>query len=120
VRRQKTNTPLQALVTLNDPTFVEASKVMGEQMARNPNTQQAIVTGYRKLTGRRPSAKEVALLVGLQQTQWKKFKDNPLKANGWLTAGQYVADAKLDPTLVAANAVVASTILNSDASLTKR
>ncbi|MEI7581397.1 DUF1553 domain-containing protein [Runella sp.] len=120
VRRQKTNTPLQALVTLNDPTFVEAAKVMGEQMARIPNTQQAIVTGYRKLTGRRPSAKEVELLVGLQQSQWKKFKENPLKANGWLTAGQYVADAKLDASLVAANAVVASTILNSDASLTKR
>jgi hypothetical protein len=120
VRRQKTNTPLQALVTLNDPTFVEASKVMGEQMARISNTQQAVVTGYRKLTGRRPSAKEVELLVGLQQSQWKKFKENPLKANGWLTAGQYVADAKLDASLVAANAVVASTILNSDASLTKR
>lgn len=120
VRRQKTNTPLQALVTLNDPTFVEASKVMGEQMAKLPDAKQAIVTGYRKLTGRRPSEKEVELLVGLQQSQWKKFKENPLKANGWLTAGQYVADAKLDASLIAANAVVASTILNSDASLTKR
>lgn len=120
VRRQKTNTPLQALVTLNDPTFVEASKVMGEQMAKIPTAREAILTVYRKLTGRRPSAKEVELLVNLQQTQRKKFKENPLKANGWLTAGQYVADAKLDPSLVAANAVVASTILNSDASLTKR
>lgn len=120
VRRQKTNTPLQALVTLNDPTFVETAKVMGEQMAKMPDAKQAIVTAYRKLTGRRPSPKEVDLLVSLQQAQWKKFKQNPLKTNGWLTAGQYTADANLEAALIAANAVVASTILNSDASLTKR
>ncbi|WP_428667610.1 DUF1553 domain-containing protein [Runella sp.] len=120
VRRQKTNTPLQALVTLNDPTFVEASKVMGEQMAKIPDSKQAIITIYRKLTGRRPSEKEVALLTKLLQTQQKKFKENPLKTGGWLTAGQYAINADLDASLVAANAVVASTILNSDASLTKR
>ena len=120
VRRQKTNTPLQALVTLNDPTFVEAAKVMGEQMTKVGDLKQAITITYRKLTGRRPSEKEVALLVGLQQTQHKKFKENPSKTKGWLNAGQYVADATLDISLIAANAVVASTILNSDASLTKR
>lgn len=120
VRRQKTNTPLQALVTLNDPTFVEACKVMGEEMAKIADNQRAIIVSYRKLTGRRPSVKEIELLVNLQQMQRKKFKENPLKAKGWLSAGQYVADKKLDPTLIAANAVVASTILNSDAALTKR
>jgi hypothetical protein len=120
VRRQKTNTPLQALVTLNDPTFVEASKVLGEQMAKTNDVKQAIVAVYRKLTGRRPSPKEVELLAGLQKAQLQKFSQNPLKTNGWLQAGQYKADAKLDVSLIAANAVVASTILNSDASLTKR
>ncbi|MFN8349547.1 MAG: DUF1553 domain-containing protein [Spirosomataceae bacterium] len=120
VRRQKTNTPLQALVTLNDPTFVEASKVMGEQMTKIFDLKQAITVVYRKLTGHHPSIKEIDLLVDLQRAQWKKFKDNPLKTDGWLEAGQYTTDAKSDAALVAANAVVASTILNSDASLTKR
>lgn len=120
VRRQKTNTPLQALVTLNDPTFVEAAKVMGEQMTEISDLKQAITITYRKLTGRRPSEKELALLANLQQIQYKKFKDNPPKTKGWLNAGQYIADATLDGPLIAANAVVASTILNSDASLTKR
>jgi Protein of unknown function (DUF1553) len=120
VRRQKTNTPLQALVTLNDPTFVEASKVMGEQMTKIPDIKQAISITYRKLTGRRPSAKEVKLLVNLHQIQQKKFKESPQKINGWLHAGQYVIDKQLDASLIAANAVVASTILNSDAVLTKR
>ncbi len=120
VRRQKTNTPLQALVTLNDPTFVEAAKVLGEQMAKIGDLKQAITMTYRKLTGRRPSAKEVELLVNLQQSQQQKFKQNPVKTDGWLQVGQYVIDKQIDASLIAANAVVASTILNSDASLTKR
>jgi len=120
VRRQKTNTPLQALVTLNDPTFMEAAKVLGEQMCKTANKQEAIVQAYRKLTGRRPSAKEINLLVQLQKTEETKFRNAPSKAKGWLNAGQYPISQNLDQSLVAANAVVASTILNSDATLTKR
>jgi hypothetical protein len=120
MRRQKTNTPLQALVTLNDPAFVEAAKVMGEQMTRNNDTRSAITNTYRKLTGRRPMPAEVSLLLDLQQQELKKFRENPEKEKGWLNAGQYKIDKKLDTALVAANTVVASTILNSDASLTKR
>lgn len=120
VRRQKTNTPLQALVTLNDPTFTEASKVIGEQITRLGNNRQGITNAYRKLTGRTPTAKETDLLVNLQTVQQKKFRDNPGKTKGWLLQGQYVVDPKLDPAAVAANSIVASTILNSDATLTKR
>lgn len=120
VRRQKTNTPLQALVTLNDPTFVEASKVMGEQMARIPDVKKAIIDTYRKLTGRIPQSNEVILLAKLQQVSLAKFQQNPQKARGILKAGQYQVDKKMDTSLIAANAVVANTILNSDATLTKR
>jgi hypothetical protein len=120
VRRQKTNTPLQALVTLNDPTFTESMKVMGEQMAKISDPKTAIVTAYRKLAGRIPTPKEVDLLLSLREKQLDKFRKNPEKAEGWLNAGQYVLDKKLDFPLVAANSVVASTILNSDATLTKR
>lgn len=120
VRRQKTNTPLQALVTLNDPTFVEAMKVLGEQMARTPDARTAITDAYRKLTGRKPPVREVELLLALQKVQLEKFSKEPKKAAGWLHAGQHVTDKSLDPAVLAANSVVASTILNSDASLTKR
>ncbi|MCF0062928.1 DUF1553 domain-containing protein [Dyadobacter chenwenxiniae] len=120
VRRQKTNTPLQALVTLNDPTFNEAMKVMGQQMAAARNANDAIITSYRKLTGRKPSQKEVFLLAELHKKQLEKFRKNPGKAAGWLAEGQFVSDKKMDFALIAAHAVVASTILNSDASLTKR
>ncbi len=120
VRRQKTNTPLQALVTLNDPTFVESAKVLGEQMCQKKDPRQAIVDAYRKLTGRFPSAAEVALLQQLQHKQVEKFRRSPEKAQGWLQVGWYKVDPRLDIALLAANAVVANTILNSDASLTKR
>ncbi|MEO5891131.1 MAG: DUF1553 domain-containing protein [Ferruginibacter sp.] len=120
VRRQQTNTPLQALVTLNDPTFVEAAKVLGEQLSREQNISEGIKKIYRKLSGAVPDEKELALLRKLQSVQLEKFKKDPGKAKGWLSAGQYVVDKKLDAALVAANAVVASVILNSDAVITKR
>ncbi|RYU95075.1 DUF1553 domain-containing protein [Emticicia agri] len=120
VRRQKTNTPLQALVTLNDPTFVEAAKVIGEQMYKTSDKQEGIRQAYRKLTGRKPSDKELNLLVKLQQSEQSKFKNSPDKAKGWLSAGQYQVSETSDQSLVAANAVVASTIMNSDATLTRR
>lgn len=120
VRRQKTNTPLQALVTLNDPTFVEAACVLGEQMAKTNNIQKAITDTFKKLTGRTPSKKEIDLLAELQKSQLKNFMNHPEKAKGWLHTGQYVVDTKQDTLLIAANAVVASTILNADATLFKR
>lgn len=120
VRRQKTNTPLQALVTLNDPTFIEASKVLGEQMCKIPDAPKAIATVYRKLTGLQPSKAELALLLRLQRVEQEKFQQHPEKAKGWLEAGLYKLDSKLDQATLAANAVVANTIMNSDATLSKR
>lgn len=128
VRRQNTNTPLQALVTLNDPAFVEAARAIGAQMAKAAASPQpsvdpsnaAITAAYRKLTGRTPLPAEVELLRTLKETEENKFRAHPAKAAGWLNTGQYQADKKLDPLLVAAYAVVASAILNSDAALTKR
>jgi Protein of unknown function (DUF1553)/Protein of unknown function (DUF1549)/Planctomycete cytochrome C/Concanavalin A-like lectin/glucanases superfamily len=119
-RRQNTNTPLQALITLNDPTFVEVSKVLGEQISKADDQAKAIQEAYRKLTGLRPSKKEMEILQSLQSTELKKFRQAPMKTKGWLNAGQYQVDKNLDPVVVAANTVVASVILNSDATLTKR
>lgn len=126
VRRQPTNTPLQALVTLNDPAFVEAARVIGAQMtkeaaaARPNDSRKVITTAYRKLTGRTPTPKEVDLLGLLKETEEKKFRTQPEKAKGWLNTGQYKNEQGGDAPLIAAYAVVASTILNSDACLTKR
>jgi hypothetical protein len=119
-RRQRTNTPLQALVTLNDPTFLEAVKVLGESMSKEENAERAITNVYRKLTGRKPTVKEIEILTALQKKELEKFRANPAKAKGWLEIGIYNPDPKLEGAMVAANAVVASTIMNSDATITKR
>ena len=120
VRRQRTNTPLQALITLNDPTFVEASKVMGEQITEAKDLSVGIINIFRKLTGRKPADRELTLLLQLQEKEYKKFSANISKAKGWLQTGRYKVNPLLAPAKVAANAVVASTILNTDAAITKR
>jgi hypothetical protein len=120
MRRQTTNTPLQSLVTLNDPTYIETARVLGEQMTRADDQRAAVTECYRKLTGRSPAAMETNLLLRLQQAELSKFKQYPEKTKGWLNTGQYRTDSRLDLALLTANTVVASTIMNSDASLTKR
>ncbi|MDF5690200.1 DUF1553 domain-containing protein [Aquirufa aurantiipilula] len=120
VRRQKTNTPLQALVGLNDPTFLEAAKILGEQMAAEKDVNKAIQMTFKKLTSREASEKELALLVDLQRKSLVRFQQDARKAKGWLQAGMKRVQGNMDGNLVAANAVVASAIMNSDASITKR
>jgi hypothetical protein len=121
VRRQKTNTPLQALVVLNDPTFLEASKQMGIRMSKQSNLNASIKDAYVRLTGREPQEGEINILVELQKIEWAKFKKAPEKTKGWLSAGMSKIDLKeVDRPYVASLAVVANTIMNSDATITKR
>lgn len=120
IRRQQTNTPLQALVTLNDPTFIEASRKLGEQMATQEEDKTAIEWAYRQTTGRKPTDKELLLFQQQYKSEYAKIAKAPKKAFGWLHSGQYRINGNQDPTRVAAFSIVASTILNSDATLTKR
>jgi len=120
VRRQNTNTPLQALVTMNDPTFVEAAVAMGEYLSKATDHRKAITEIYRKLTALTPSDKELDLLNELRRAELKKFREKPENTKGWLKAGQYEVAKSLEGAMVASHAVVASVILNSDATITKR
>ena len=67
-----------------------------------------------------PDDKIIDLLSELRQKQLDNFKQRADKTRGWLTTGQYRVDPALDRVVIAANAVVASTIMNSDATLIKR
>lgn len=119
-RRQETNTPLQALVLLNDPTFVEAARVLGKKMIAYDSLDEGISHTYKKLTGRSIKTDELKVLTELQKSEFEKFKTNTAKAKGWISIGEHKIDPEDDIALVAANAVVASTIINSDAFITKR
>ena len=120
VRRQKTNTPLQALVLLNDPAYVEIARALGEKITQAKNPEQGIIEAFLSLAGREPSTEELDILSTLQQQEYRKFQGDPPKTKGWLEMGQYRVDPRLEASLVAANSVVASTIVNSDAVITKR
>lgn len=120
VKRQKTSTPQQALIMLNDPTFTEAAKVMGEQISQYNNPSNGIANAFQKLTGRVPYHNELEALLDLQQTQYHKFKTEPAKSKGWLKSGAYTIKDNIEPAKLAANTVVASTIINTDATIVKR
>ncbi|MEM7654855.1 MAG: DUF1553 domain-containing protein [Bacteroidota bacterium] len=120
VKRQQTNTPLQALVLLNDPTYVETAKVLGARIAQAPDVGRAIQTTYQALTGIPPNDQELALLQELQAQEYAVFIADPQKTEGWLTTGEQEIPSGIDPAMVASCAVVASVMLNSDAAITKR
>ena len=120
VRRQETNTPLQALVLMNDPTYVEASRVLGYNMLKFSNPRVAISDVFKRLTGRSIKKKELELLIELQLHEYEKFKTREYKTAGWLNSGEFRISNRDNKAMVAANAVLASTIINSDAAITKR
>ncbi len=119
-RRQETNTPLQALVLLNDPTYIEAARVLGKRITEAPYIEEGIQYVFRSLTGRKPTTKELNILVELQNKEHKKFTSNEAKMEGWLHTGEFRVTQEDNKAIIAANAVVASTIMNSDATITKR
>ncbi len=120
IKRQETSTPLQALVLLNDPIFVETSRLIGYEISKASDNKKGIQAAFRKLTGRRASEQELNLLLELQTTERMKFNEVPNKMAGWLNTGDYQLNLPFDKASLAANTVVASTIINADATIVKR
>jgi hypothetical protein len=108
-------------VLLNDPQFVEAAKVLAEKAkGQHEAIDERLKYIYRLLTGRTPTQKEQTILMKLYESEYYKFKQQPEKMKGWLTAGEYrLAEPADEPALVA-TIVAASTIMNSDAFITRR
>ncbi|HEV7351350.1 DUF1553 domain-containing protein [Telluribacter sp.] len=121
VKRQKTSTPLQALVTMNDPQFVEASRVLAEQMVRHGKTpDERIIYAYKALTSRLPRPSELALLKQLYAEEYQDFQKNKGRAQQLLRVGEYSRDKSLDPVELATSTIVASTLMNFDEFVIKR
>jgi hypothetical protein len=122
VKRQRTSTPLQALVLLNDPQFLEASRILAERMIREGGASpgERIVHGFRLLTGRAPDAEELALLEGLLAEQLQAYEQDDAGARALLKVGERPRDRGLAPAEAAAYAVVASTVLSFDEAVFKR
>jgi hypothetical protein len=107
-------------VLLNDPVYLEAARLVGERISGAPDPSAGIQEAFRCLTGRRARAEELEVLLELQQQEVDKFRQHPEKMQGWLQTGAAEKNDDLPEITLAANTVVASTILNSDAAIVKR
>jgi hypothetical protein len=121
VRRSRTNTPLQALVLMNDPTYVEAARKFAERILREGGntTASRLAFAFQSVTSRPPSDAELAVLGRVLDRQRAAFREHPEAAKKLLASGESLADATLDPAELAAWAMVASAILNTDEAVTK-
>ncbi|GAB3952516.1 hypothetical protein GCM10028805_34700 [Spirosoma harenae] len=124
VKRQKTSTPLQALVTLNDPQFVEAARVLaqkeGERGIWKQGETETINQLFKSVVSRPARSEELSLMKQLYAEELLDFRKNPKRAIELLSVGEYPADKKLDDKELAAWTVVTSTIMNFDEAIIKR
>ncbi len=121
IQRQRTNTPLQALVTLNDDQFVEASRCFAERLLEEEPSDDAkrLDTAFELATGRPADSRRHELLLDLLATETDRFKNNTEAAKELLTVGETKRNEKLDVPQHAAWTIVASVILNLDETLNK-
>lgn len=121
VQRSRTNTPLQALVLMNDPTFVEASRKLAERgLLRTPSTrQEQIEFLFRSVTARRPEESEAAVLKKVFEQQRAHFADDRRSAWQLLSVGESGRTESLDAVELAAWTAVASLILSLDETIMK-
>jgi hypothetical protein len=121
VRRPRTNTPLQALMLMNDPQYVEAARALATRMIKDGSVDagQRIDFAFRLATARPPTSKEKEVLLGVYKEQLAQYSANKEAAEKLLTVGDSKPDASIDPAELAAWTSVASMILNLDATITK-
>lgn len=120
VKRSKTNTPLQALVMLNDPTVLEASRVLAERLvAKSTDIESNIRSSFQTIVCRQPTDKEVELLkkyYSEEASVFSKQKDNAAKV---LNVGEFPHEAKADKVRAAALMRVINTLYNMEETITK-
>ena len=116
VERQTTATPLQSLVLLNDPQYVEAARALAARVlaGEGTNQQEQIAEAFLWLTSRSPEAGELNTLTDLLEEQTRKFEQDPTSARALVLVGITPLRRTSDIVKLAAMTVVTSTILNLD------
>jgi len=120
-RRLRTNTPLQALVTLNDPVYVEAAQGLARRMHRasTHSAKNAITHGFYRATAREPGRKELSALMDLYEQNLARYQDEPDAARRLASDPLPMEDDSTDVARLAALTVVGNVLLNMDEVLTK-
>ena len=120
VKRSKTNTPLQALVMLNDPTVLEASRVMAERLvAKSTDIETNIRASFQKIVCRQPNDKELQLLKKYYSEEASTFSKQQENAARVLNVGEFPHEPKVDKVRAAALMRVINTLYNMEETITK-
>jgi len=120
VKTPITNTPLHALAMLNDPTYVEAARVLAERaMGAEPEGWRRLDYIYRQVLARSPDAAEQAVLFAGFGRHYREFSAEPRNAVELLAVGDWPAAGELDPVEHAAWTLLCLSVLNFDETLNK-
>lgn len=121
VRRSVTDTPLQALALMNDPTYIEAARKFAERLFHEAGDlpQARLNYAYRLALSRTPNPTESKLLLSVFADQLNRFHKDPESAKKLLMVGESPYDSKRDPAELAAWSMVCSMILNLDETITR-
>jgi mono/diheme cytochrome c family protein len=121
-RRALTNTPLQALVLMNDPTYVEAARALAQRVIIEGGKDDSarLAYAFRLATARKPTGGESGVLRRLLQQRIDGFRKDPRAAAKLIAIGESPRDTRLDAVQLAAWTTVASAILNLDETITKQ
>lgn len=120
VRRLKTNTPLQALIMMNDPTVLEASRVLAEKLSvEQTASADKITKAFRLIVCRKPSEKELKTLQDYYNDQLEEFIQKKLDAQKTIAIGEYAVSKNIDMNNTAALIKVINVIYNLEETITK-
>lgn len=122
VQRQVTATPLQSLVLLNDPQYVEAARALAERVMEGDVIQLSdrLEYAFRIVTSRIPTAAELKVLEQLYREQIQYFEEDRKRTEEFLSIGDHQPSDHLNATELAAMTVVAETLLNLNETITKQ
>ena len=120
-RRERTNTPLQALALLNDTIFIEAARGLGTRMIRDggENNTARIRHGFQLVTGRHPSPEELTILLRSLEIHQRTYANNRDLAAELIAVGESEPDHNLTAPELAAYTAIANTLLNLDETITR-
>jgi hypothetical protein len=122
VKRESTSTPSAALVMLNGPQFVEASRVLAERMIQKhkADDRAIVVEMFRRALSTRPAEQEIKTMLDFCERQAAHFKTSPAEAEKLLGVGDRPRDKNLSPVRTATMTNLAIILLNTMGSTTKR
>ena len=120
VRRIRTNTPLQALTTLNDPAFFEMARGLARLVLQGagPDASSRAAYGFRLCVSRHPKPREIETLLRLHEKELTRFRQNPQAVAEVIKESKGLSEG-LDPIEFSAWTVVSNLLLNMDETLTK-